>query len=86
MGSDLLPRGRVRRYDIHGGRDVRAVTNLVFAAGLVSPSFALQGGAPLLFGGVLDNSGPLLALLLTGSLTGVSFLALFALSRSAPAY
>ena len=51
---------------------------------LSAPARILQGGAPLLFGLVLDNGGPLMALLLTGSLTGVSFLALFTLSRSGP--
>jgi MFS family permease len=53
---------------------------------LSAPARILQGGAPLLFGVVLDNGGPLMALLLTGSLTGASFLALFTLSRPAPAY
>lgn len=47
---------------------------------LSAPARILQGGAPLLFGVVLDKGGPLLALLCTGSLTGLSFLALFALS------
>ncbi len=53
---------------------------------LSAPARILQGGAPLLFGLVLDNGGPLLALLCTGLLTGLSFLALFALSAPAPAY
>jgi hypothetical protein len=52
---------------------------------LSAPARILQGGAPLLFGLVLDNGGPLSALLLSGTLTGLSFLALFALSASAPA-
>ena len=51
---------------------------------LSAPARILQGGAPLLFGVVLDSGGPLLALLLTGSLTGLSFLALFTLSRPTP--
>jgi hypothetical protein len=37
----------------------------------------LQGGSPLLFGLVLDRHGPLAALLLSGTLTGRCFLALF---------
>lgn len=53
---------------------------------LSAPARILQGGAPLLFGVVLDNGGPLMALLLTGSLTGLSFLALFTLGQQAPAY
>jgi hypothetical protein len=53
---------------------------------LSAPARILQGGAPLLFGIVLDSGGPLMALLLTGSLTGVSFLALFTLRRPAAAY
>jgi MFS family permease len=44
-----------------------------------APARILQGGAPLLFGIVLDRGGPLSALLLSGTLTGVSFLALFSL-------
>jgi len=51
---------------------------------LAAPARILQGGAPLLFGLVLDRGGPLAALLLTGSLTGLSFLALLLLK--APAY
>ena len=53
---------------------------------LSAPARILQGGAPLLFGLVLDNGGPLAALMLSGALTGLSFLALFTLSLSAPAY
>jgi predicted MFS family arabinose efflux permease len=53
---------------------------------LSAPARILQGGAPLLFGLALDNGGPLLALLCTGSLTGLSFLALFTLRALAPAY
>jgi MFS family permease len=56
---------------------------------LSAPARILQGGAPLLFGVVLDRGGPLAALLLSGTLTGLSFLALFTLSaagsRTAPA-
>jgi hypothetical protein len=52
---------------------------------LSAPARILQGGAPLLFGLVLDGSGPRMALLLTGSLTGLSFLALFTLGAPAPA-
>lgn len=50
---------------------------------LSAPARILQGGAPLLFGLVLDHAGPLYALLLSGSLTGLSFLALFSLTASA---
>ncbi len=46
---------------------------------LAAPARVLQGGAPLLFGLVLDRGGPLAALLLTGTLTGVSLLALLLL-------
>jgi MFS family permease len=53
---------------------------------LSAPARILQGGAPLLFGLVLDNGGPQAALLLSGSLVGLSFLALFTLSVPAPAY
>lgn len=49
---------------------------------LAAPARILQGGAPLLFGVVLDRGGPLAALLLSGGLTGASFLALFAVSAS----
>ena len=52
---------------------------------LSAPARILQGGAPLLFDVVLDSGGPLMALLLTGSLTGLSFLALFTFSRPTPA-
>jgi hypothetical protein len=52
----------------------------------LSPARILQGGAPLLFGVVLDNGGPHAALLLSGSLVGLSFLALFTLSVPARAY
>ena len=37
---------------------------------LSAPARILQGGAPLLFGLVLDRGGPLAALLLSGALTG----------------
>jgi MFS family permease len=50
---------------------------------LSAPARILQGGAPVLFGIVLDRGGPLYALLLSGSLTGLSFLALFTLSATA---
>jgi MFS family permease len=50
---------------------------------LSAPARILQGGAPVLFGLVLDRGGPLAALALSGSLTGVSFLALFTLSAAA---
>ncbi len=49
---------------------------------LSAPARVLQGGAPLLFGIVLDRSGPYAALLLSGTLTGLSFLALFTLSAA----
>ncbi len=52
---------------------------------LSAPARILQGGAPLLFGLVLDRAGPLYALLLSGTLTGLSFLALFLLTASATA-
>lgn len=52
---------------------------------LAAPARILQGGAPLLFGLVLDRGGPLAALLLSGTLTSISFLALFALNATAPA-
>ncbi len=42
---------------------------------LSAPARILQGGAPLLFGLVLDSGGPLMALLCTGMLTGRSFFA-----------
>jgi MFS family permease len=48
---------------------------------LSAPARILQGGAPLLFGIVLDGAGPRAALLLSGSLTGASFLALLSLRR-----
>jgi hypothetical protein len=53
---------------------------------LSAPARILQGGAPLLFGLVLDRGGPLPALLLSGSLTGLSFLPLFALGAPALTY
>lgn len=43
---------------------------------LAAPARILQGAAPLLFGLVLDRAGPVYALLLSGSLTGASFLTL----------
>jgi MFS family permease len=49
---------------------------------LAAPARILQGGAPLLFGLVLDRAGPYWALLLSGSITAASFLALFLLPVS----
>lgn len=46
---------------------------------LAAPARILQGGAPILFGLVLDRGGPLLALLLSSALTGLSLLALLLL-------
>lgn len=46
---------------------------------LAAPARILQGAAPLLFGLVLDRGGPLAALLLSGSVMGLSCLALFML-------
>lgn len=46
---------------------------------LAAPARILQGAAPLLFGLVLDRGGPLLALLFSGTLTGLAFLALLLL-------
>jgi MFS family permease len=46
---------------------------------LSAPARILQGGAPLLFGIVLDGAGPRAALLLSSALTGASFLALLSL-------
>jgi hypothetical protein len=51
---------------------------------LSAPARILQGGAPLLFGVLLDRGGPLVALLITGTLMGVSFFALFALTAPTP--
>ncbi|MCR0982340.1 MFS transporter [Roseomonas populi] len=48
---------------------------------LAAPTRLLQGGAPLLFALVLDTTGPRAALLLSGTLTALSFLALLLLSR-----
>lgn len=50
---------------------------------LAAPARILQGGAPVLFGIVLDQAGPLYALLMSGTLTGLSFLALFTLTAAA---
>lgn len=50
---------------------------------LAAPARILQGGAPLLFGLVLDKGGPLAALLLSGTLTGLSFLVLLLLRKPA---
>ena len=46
---------------------------------LAAPARIFQSGAPLLFGLVLDRGGPLATLLLSGTLTSVSFLALLLL-------
>ena len=51
---------------------------------LAAPARILQGAAPLLFGVVLDQGGPLYALLLSSALTGGSFLALLALGAASP--
>jgi MFS family permease len=51
---------------------------------LAAPARVLQGGAPLLFGIVLDRFGPVVALLLSGSLILLSFLALFAVKAASP--
>jgi hypothetical protein len=51
---------------------------------LAAPARILQGGAPLLFGVILDRSGPLAALLLSGTLMSASFLALFVVTAAAP--
>lgn len=49
---------------------------------LAAPARILQGAAPLLFGLVLDRGGPFAALLLSGSLTAFSLLALLLLQPS----
>ncbi len=46
---------------------------------LATPARILQGGAPLLFGLVLDRDGPFAALLLSGALMSLSLLALLLL-------
>ena len=46
---------------------------------LAAPARILQGAAPLLFGLVLDRGGPIAALLLSGTLTGLSCLGLLVL-------
>jgi MFS family permease len=46
---------------------------------LTAPARILQGGAPVLFGLILDRAGPLAALLLSGTLMGCSFVALLLL-------
>jgi MFS family permease len=51
---------------------------------LSAPARILQGGAPLLFGVILDRDGPLVALLFSGTLMSASFLALFAVTAAAP--
>ena len=48
---------------------------------LAAPARILQGAAPLVFGLVLDRGGPILALVLTGTLTGLSLLALLLLEQ-----
>ncbi|WP_216850954.1 MFS transporter [Acidisphaera sp. L21] len=52
---------------------------------LAAPARVLQGGAPLLFGLVLDRAGPVAALMLSGTLMGLSFLALVLLRVDRPA-
>lgn len=49
---------------------------------LAAPARILQGGAPLLFGLVLDRAGPYWALTVSGSITTAAFLALFLLPAS----
>jgi MFS family permease len=49
---------------------------------MAAPARILQGAAPLLFGLLLDHAGPVPALLLSGSLTGLSFVTLLALPSS----
>jgi len=49
---------------------------------LAAPARLLQGGAPLLFGLVLDRAGPLAALLVSGTLTSFSLVALLLLHPS----
>lgn len=49
---------------------------------LSAPARILQGGAPVLFGVVLEQGGPLAALLLSGALTGGSLLALLSLGAA----
>ena len=51
---------------------------------LAAPARILQGGAPLLFGLVLDRAGPVAALLLTSVLTGASCLGLLLLRVTGP--
>jgi MFS family permease len=51
---------------------------------LAAPARILQGGAPLLFGLILDREGPLASLLLSGTVMSASFLALFAVTAAAP--
>src|ERR1700722_5401629 len=50
---------------------------------LAAPARILQGGAPVLFGLILDQYGPRAALVVSGSLIGLSFLALMSLRPSA---
>ena len=50
---------------------------------LAAPARVLQGGAPLLFGLVLDRGGPLVALLFSAILMGLSLLALLLLAAPA---
>jgi len=51
---------------------------------LAAPARILQGGAPLLFGLILDEHGPYAALCLSGSLMAASFLLLMMLSPLSP--
>ncbi|BBK29493.1 putative MFS family arabinose efflux permease [Stella humosa] len=52
---------------------------------IAAPARILQGASPLLFGLVLDRAGPLWALTLTASLTGLSLVALLFLQPPRPA-
>jgi hypothetical protein len=49
--------------------------------GLAAPTRILQGAAPLVFGLVLDRGGPIVALMLTTALTGISFLTMLLLKE-----
>jgi MFS family permease len=51
---------------------------------LAAPGRILQGGAPLLFSLVLDRGGPYLALLLSGTLTSLAFMALMFVKAPSP--
>ena len=51
---------------------------------IAAPARILQGGSPLLFGLVLDRAGPVWALVLSGTLTGLAFVALLLLRPPKP--